>query len=188
MIDDGTNAGLPELSSSGLSADDEGYLNYSIDSVFDAFGFNLSVKDFLWNGGGNGIENANFSDTYATVEIFGADSVRLCVYDEFLQNLGCIQLRNAADTTSSPILAQAAEPFMLLYPNPAKDVLKIAFNPNDFNRFSLTDISGKMLLQGKIIKDINEQSLILNDLPAGIYVITLLGKDKKHTKQFIRRP
>jgi hypothetical protein len=70
MMDDGKNAGLPELSSSGLSADDEGYLNYTIDSIIAQIGLQnqIKVKDDLWNGGGSGIGNANFSDTYATVE------------------------------------------------------------------------------------------------------------------------
>ncbi|MFT7153803.1 MAG: alkaline phosphatase D, partial [Alteromonas macleodii] len=71
MVDDGTNAGLPELSASGLTSEDEGYLNHSLDSVIDLLGYTYGTIDSLWNGGGNGVDNNNFSDSYGTMEVFG---------------------------------------------------------------------------------------------------------------------
>ncbi len=90
MVDDGTNAGLPELSASGLTSEDEGYLNHSLDSVIDLIGYDYGTIDSLWNGGGNGVDNNNFSDSYGTMEVFGKDSMRLCAMDELGQEMGCI--------------------------------------------------------------------------------------------------
>lgn len=55
MLDDGRNAGLPEVSSSGWSAGNEGYLNNAIDSIAQMLNLPVRVEDVLWNGGGNGI-------------------------------------------------------------------------------------------------------------------------------------
>ena len=80
-LDDGTNAGIPELTASGLSAGDEGVINYYVDSIGSLIGYPL-VEEALWNGGGNGVSNLNFNDSYGTIEVFGKDSLRYCAFDE----------------------------------------------------------------------------------------------------------
>src|SRR5690606_20780874 len=95
--------------------------------VFRDFNIPTTVKGTLWNGGGSGIDNTNFSDNYATMEFFGNDSVKMCIIDEFLQVLACMTI-TSEKTTSTGAEIQAEKPFLLLYPNPSKDILKVKFH------------------------------------------------------------
>ena len=38
---------------SGLASEDEGFFNFSLDSVIDVLGYDYGVIDSLWNHGGN---------------------------------------------------------------------------------------------------------------------------------------
>jgi hypothetical protein len=128
MVDDGTNAGLPELSASGMSSNDEGYLNHMIDSVIQFVGLPLPIRDSVWNGGGNGVGNTNFSDSYGTLEFFGKDSLRMCAIDEFDQVMGCVTIYHSSTTLGGRAMISKGDEIMeLLYPNPARDRVRISF-------------------------------------------------------------
>ncbi|MDX2001116.1 MAG: alkaline phosphatase D family protein [Chitinophagales bacterium] len=192
-IDDGTNAGIPELNASGLAANDEGYAYYYIDSVSQAFGF-PSLKTSMWNGGGNGIDNRNFSDSYGTVEIFGNDSIRLCAKDEMDQTMGCITMRHSSKTSGMDTYYSRPEYLIrLLYPNPAKDRLEILLSDSHIlkkaDRCTLTDVNGRVI-QSFRSDDFNGKSLIIpvKDFAPGTYIITFESGNKKESRQFIRVP
>jgi alkaline phosphatase D len=72
-IDDGANAGLPEIMAGGLDIS-----NSMIVAVLELLGLRI------WNRGGQTtLVNGNFNDAYGRINVFGADSVRLEVVDEF---------------------------------------------------------------------------------------------------------
>ena len=190
MMDDGANAGLPELSSSGLSADDEGYLNYTIDSLFQQFGVGLSVKNDLWNGGGSGIENANFSDTYATMEFFGKDSVQMCIIDEFLQTLSCMTLynTNAGDTTASSVISTPESVFQLLYPNPARSTLQARFSKSGEAVCKIVDMNGRKVLPAYRIKQAQTVlNMDISSLPDGAYLFVYESDKNTVSRKFIKK-
>lgn len=190
MLDDGANAGLPELSSSGLSADDEGYLNYTIDSLAQMLNAPISVKQNLWNGGGSGIDNANFSDTYGTVEFFGKDSVKMCVIDEFLQTLGCLSIRNtrAGSTPVRPQIIASEDVFQLMYPNPARDVLQVRFNQTGDAVCRILNMSGQEM---SAARQVNAGDQFLNfpigHLPEGMYILSYESQKGIATRKFIKK-
>ncbi len=76
----------------------------------------------------------------------------------------------------------------MLYPNPAKDILfvQLPSNADDFQTLSIYNLLGSMLMQ------FNSQDLTSNptisigiqNLPAGLYLMELVGKDEKLTKKF----
>jgi hypothetical protein len=68
-IDDGRNSGLPELMAGALDQANSRFV-----LILQLFGYNI------WNGGG---QTENFNDAYGRVAVFGADSVRLEIIDEF---------------------------------------------------------------------------------------------------------
>ncbi len=121
MVDDGTNAGLPELSASGLASEDEGYLNYQLDSVIDLLGYSYGTIDSLWNGGGNGVGNSNFSDSYGTMEFFGRDSVMLCAMDESGATMGCVRIYHSSNPLGVGAVVAIQNQRFDVYPNPATD-------------------------------------------------------------------
>lgn len=71
-IDDGKNAGFPELMAGGLAQD-----NSKLASIIKN---NLHLN--LWNQGGQGIGNTNFKDAFGKVEVFGKEAVKLSAIDK----------------------------------------------------------------------------------------------------------
>ncbi len=72
-IDDGTNAGFPELMAGGLAQK-----NSKIASIIKN---NLQLN--LWNQGGQGINNSNFNDAFGKVSVNGNQSVTLSCVDKY---------------------------------------------------------------------------------------------------------
>ncbi|MBP9151481.1 MAG: alkaline phosphatase D family protein [Flavobacteriales bacterium] len=190
MVDDGTNAGLPELSASGLTSEDEGYMNFELDSVIDLIGYTYGTIDSLWNGGGNGVDNNNFSDSYGTMEVFGKDSMRLCAMDELGQEMGCIIIYHS----SSPMGIHSAkspseERLFLAYPNPSKDAIRVEFRngyaPSKNATMQLSSISGEtiQIWSGNQIQ--NQMSIDLSKLSAGNYTLTYLDENKMDTRKIV---
>ena len=71
-IDNGKNAGFPELMSANLAQE-----NTKLASIVTN---DLKMK--LWNEGGQGIHNNNFKDAFGKVEVFGKDSIRMSCIDK----------------------------------------------------------------------------------------------------------
>jgi phosphodiesterase/alkaline phosphatase D-like protein len=79
-IDDGTNAGLPELNASGLSVAGT-HLGYYMNLISRLVAY-PSAKTYLWNHGGGGLGNKNFKNQFGKVEVDANKQVRLSVVDE----------------------------------------------------------------------------------------------------------
>ncbi len=165
-IDDGTNAGIPELMASGLAAGDEGYANYYINQ-FTKFLLNKTVKEILWNMGGNGVDNENFADTYATLEVFGKDSLRLRVVDELDQILSSYTLYDG--TTGRG--ATPVREMTVVFPNPAKDRITVRFArvPQSHEVLTLTTADGTVVK--KVVGPQSVETLSLSGLAQGVYFL-----------------
>lgn len=177
MVDDGTNAGLPELSASGLTSEDEGYLNHELDSVIDLLGYTYGTIDSLWNGGGNGVDNENFSDSYGTMEVFGKDSMRLCAMDELGQEMGCIIIYHSSNPMGiRSSRSNSDERLFLAYPNPSKDAVRVEFknghSPSSDALLQLSDISGRTIQAWKGEKIYDRMIVDLSELSSGTYTLT----------------
>ena len=190
MVDDGTNAGLPELCASGLTSEDEGYLNHSLDSVIDLLGYTYGTIDSLWNGGGNGVDNNNFSDSYGTMEVFASDSMRLCAMDEMGQEMGCIVIYHS----SSPMgvgsaINKPTERLFLAFPNPSKESIRVEFrnghSPSNKAMMQLNSISGKTIQAWRGNQIRNQMTIELNELSAGNYTLTYLDDNKMDTRKIV---
>lgn len=111
-IDDGANAGLPEIMAGGLDI-----TNTKIVALLEFFGFPI------WNRGGQTLASLNFNNAYGRIRVFGADSVRLELVDEF----GKVLARHAVRNGSLPVevkspKSEIIEDFALSpnYPNPLR--------------------------------------------------------------------
>lgn len=80
VMDDGTNAGLPELNASGLSVDETNLAYYL--KLMGQWLFLYNFKKDIWNQGGNGIGNKNFKNAFGKIDIEGDKYVRLSIVDE----------------------------------------------------------------------------------------------------------
>lgn len=79
VMDDGRNAGLPEINASGLSVTGTELAYYL--KLIGAFTFNFRMKK-IWNQGGNGLGNKNLKNAFGKVRIVGTDHVELSIVDE----------------------------------------------------------------------------------------------------------
>ena len=73
---------------------------------------------------------------------------------------------------------------VLIYPNPARDIINIQVMPNVFHTYSIYNIGGQ------IIHDSEEISTTINvsSLPSGIYFIEFQTTEgQKHIQKFIKQ-
>jgi len=188
VIDDGRNAGIPELNASGLAAGDEAYLNFYIDSIVRTLG-NQSIREILWSVGGNVIDNRNFSDSYGTIEIFGDDSLRMCVVDELNETLACATIQHEKTTAAETKIWKANSLMNLIYPNPAKDVIHVLLNENieadKKDRIAVYDVNGRLIEAISILKNNEPIAINVANYNNGNYVIKYEGKKKTESKKIL---
>lgn len=79
-IDNGRNAGLPEINASGLSVTGT-HLGHYMDLVSKVVAY-PGLKKYLWNGGGGGLGNKNYKNQFGKIEVSGKNFVDLSVVDE----------------------------------------------------------------------------------------------------------
>lgn len=79
VMDDGTNAGLPEMNASGLSVSST-ELSYYLRVIGNVS--RLYDMDKLWNKGGNGLHNKNNRNAFGKVTIVGRKYVEMSIIDE----------------------------------------------------------------------------------------------------------
>lgn len=107
------------------------------------------------------------------------------VYNVGKAALGALQHFATADTTDLSTADCPPEKMLeslKIYPNPAKDLLHIEMinsNLKDFN-FTVTDLSGRTLLQSK-----NEKQINVSKLSSGVYLGTMTVEDQKVTKKIM---
>jgi hypothetical protein len=85
------------------------------------------VVDSLWNSGGNGLFNTNFLNGFGKVEVYGADSVTMCIIDEDNVTLSCMTVYS--DGTVSNNVGLISNGYLNgdwdVYPNPASSLFYV---------------------------------------------------------------
>lgn len=194
MLDDGSNSGIPEVSSSGWAAGNEGYLNKTIDDLFGSLGLPYTTRDFLWNGGGTGVANDYIGDSYATLEFFYQDSMRACIVDEFDQILSCMTILYEGERDSSGVptaISYIPElDFRLIYPNPARDRIHIQFGDAisraESVELTITGSDGRVY-QNYLVSDRTEQHIVqITDLAHGVYLLSLEVDGEAFSRRFVK--
>jgi len=79
-IDDGRNAGLPEINASGLSVTGT-HLGHYMDLMSKVVAY-PGLKKYAWNGGGGGLGNKNYKNQFGKIDINGKNFVQLNIVDE----------------------------------------------------------------------------------------------------------
>lgn len=74
---------------------------------------------------------------------------------------------------------------MNVYPNPTFDQVNIALKQHDQNfNVTLFDAQGKLVLQDRILKNTNNQTMDVSRLAAGTYILKVTSADAKHAATF----
>jgi len=166
-IDDGANAGLPEIMAGGLDI-----TNSRIVKLLDDF----AIK--IWNKGGQGLTTDEFNNAFGLVTVFGEDSVRLSLVDEFGNEFAA---HTVVRTVTGLELADASAPtgYALLqnFPNP--------FNPSTEIEFVLPVRARVRLTLYSLLGQ--EVAVLLDDVRnAGTHRLELGGADLASGTYFYR--
>jgi alkaline phosphatase D len=166
-IDDGANAGLPEIMAGGLDI-----TNSRIVAVLEFLGIRI------WNRGGQTLMSSNFNNAYGRINIFGADSVRLELVGEF----GGILARHVVRDGSLPVEVQSprsevVKSFALSsnYPNPLRVTAAEATTTLHYYLPSEAFVTASIYdLLGRSVRQLQKEKK-----PAGNYLLTWNGKDDR---------
>jgi hypothetical protein len=83
---------------------------------------------------------------------------------------------------------QQSDDILIIYPNPSKGIVNIAFSPDVKTEHYLVKVyttTGLQLLQKEVYRDWSEQTLDLSSLGKGVYIIRLEINHKVYIKQVI---
>jgi phosphodiesterase/alkaline phosphatase D-like protein len=177
VVDDGTNAGLPELNASGLSVADRSLSQQM--QLLSLFGL-PSLVDSLWNGGGNGLNGASLNNGFGKVEIYGRDSCRLSAVDKVGDVMGSVLLLHSS-LLSATNNAEAVLEWQVS-PVPSNDQITIRLgNPPFLADFQLVNEFGAVVRSGRMVG--GEYSISIDRLPAGVYALRIV----QGTRTAVRR-
>lgn len=195
VMDTGENSGLPELNASGLSvATTE--LAYQIAQYASILG-QPPITDSLWNAGGNGLYNENFKNAFGKIEVFGSDSVQMCIIDEDDVTLSCMTIYPDGKVTSIGELNPNQDLFeeswvANIFPNPNNGEMTVELN--DKIQFEDLDQVAVVSINGVVFKDIEVNpissasfQLSVKGLSSGTYYVILASKEGRFAyKSFVK--
>jgi phosphodiesterase/alkaline phosphatase D-like protein len=164
-IDDGTNAGLPEIMAGNLDI-----TNSKTVTLFESFGIKI------WNKGGHGITTTEFNDAFGKVSVYGSDSVNLSLIDEFGSLIAQhTVINNSVTSVANNNIAPTFE-LSQNYPNP--------FNPTTTINYTIPVVDANFASTTNNVKltvyDVlgREMSVLVNEKkPAGNYEIKFDGSE-----------
>jgi hypothetical protein len=113
------------------------------------------------------------------IVIHGSD-----VYVLFVEG-GFTVMKHSLNGTSSAVLdTDNSNKDFIIYPNPAKDLIRIDFKQNKAN-VSILDLSGKLVLQSKIDQENNEVNI--SALNPGLFIVQVQDENGILTKKLLKQ-
>ena len=134
---------------------------------------NLTYMAYQWSS--TSIDALN-----ASIMLVGFDS-ESCLTSESHKLTG-LPIRCLKEETSSIMENQDHLPIMV-FPNPANDLISIHCQKNTFHTVKLMDLNGRILLCGKIESD--EYSFNISHIPNGCYLIDFEGESATHHQKIM---
>lgn len=182
VVDDGTNAGLPELNASGLSVADRS-LSQQMQAL-TLLGL-PPLTDSLWNGGGNGLNGASLENGFGKVEVFGRDSCRLSAVDKTGEVMGSVLLLHSSLGTGMEN-GNANGPQFSVFPNPTDDLLNIRIDqPGKPASYFIVNSVGGVVRSGRLPD--GQAAISTEQMPTGSYRVVVTQGDAQSAQQVVVR-
>tara|TARA_Y100000385_G_scaffold11672_1_gene12043 strand:+ start:1473 stop:1949 length:477 start_codon:yes stop_codon:yes gene_type:complete len=144
--------------------------------IISITGFSQSISKQVIGPGGQTYENGNNKLSYTLGEV---------VVGAMTDEDGTYQLGNgyypSLDLTPLSIETPDLDLKIKVFPNPSKEVIFITHPTEQFFNLSISDVSGKQILQTVHQK---EQPLNVQTLTIGTYFITVTTKESKQTNTY----
>lgn len=159
-MDDGANAGIPEIVAGNLGQENS-KLFYLLDSLT---GGNAS---HYWNGGGQGLGNRNFRYAFGLLTFYGNDSCRMQLIDidhHVIAEQVLYANRHVGEENKIKI------PKCTVFPNPTRDFLWIVGEKS-------WEYAELVTLHGRVIAREVHPMIDVRDVPAGVYLLKVYCGD-----------
>lgn len=153
---------------------------------------NQYADPFQWLG------NRNYFDiTNSHIVLVGSDFRRDPNFDVIplvntMPSISVLKIDNdgwtpAGDWMNNISIDLANDSEFIIYPNPFTDYVEILFADSEFSytRFQIVDAMGRIIESGKL-SDLQHQTIELNDLRSGLYIITLSNDSDRSSQQIIK--
>jgi hypothetical protein len=166
-IDDGFNAGLPEIMAGGLEV-----TNSRIAALFAQFGLSI------WNRGGQGLSTQLFNNAFGKVTVFGRDSVLLQLVDEEGTVFAGHTVKNVPTYAGSAAPLPDGWELGNVYPNPFNGAATVSYS---IPRESVVQLAVYDLLGREVAVLVDERKgpgtyevrWDAPGLPSGVYICRL---------------
>lgn len=179
-IDDGENAGLPEIMAGGLEI-----TNSKIAATFEQFGVSI------WNQGGQGLSTPEFNNAFGKVTVFEADSVQLELIDEFGTKFAGYTLVNGGVTSTGEYDAVVNEyELRQNYPNPFNPATTIAYSIPEAGQvtlkvFNMLGQEVTTLVNQEVTAGSHQVKFDASNLASGIYFYQIKAGNFVQTKKLM---
>ncbi|TRX71165.1 discoidin domain-containing protein [Carboxylicivirga sp. M1479] len=158
-----------------LSSDEDGFVveQYVDDAFMPIYTSGQDITTFK-------LKNTNSEDTY-WFRVKAFNEAGHSSYSDTL-TIGTGKLENVG------IYDLIAKDDFKVYPNPVENVLNINYSLNNlFSEWRLLDMSGRVMRNGTISRDVNKITLQVPNIQTGVYVIQLSGENGAVSKQIIKK-
>jgi hypothetical protein len=166
-MDDGTNAGLPEIMAGGLDI-----ANSRLAAGFASLGMNI------WNKGGQGLTTPLFNNAFGKVTVFGTDSVLLELVDEEETVFASHTIRDAKTSVSEGSRLPSGFALYQNYPNPFNPETVVGSQlpvPSDV-KLAIYDLLGRevaVLVNERRAAGSYQDTFLASGLASGTYICRL---------------
>lgn len=170
-LDDGTNAGLPEIMAGGLDI-----TNSKIISIMKHFGVEI------WNRGGQGLSTDAFNNAFGKVTVNGEQSVTLELIDEFGDTFAAHTITNAMTSREETLPPESVQ-LRPVFPNPSHSIIHLAYSvqrPSSVT-MRIVDVFGReRIRRERFVQSTgwNEERIAVNEMPSGVYLIQFATSGK----------
>ncbi len=179
-MDDGVNAGLPEIMAGGLD----------IPNSMEAW-FLAALGLPIWNRGGQGLSTPAFDNAFGKVTVFGEDSVRLALVDENgIQFASYILSNGVTGIAERAAAVPGAYRLEQNYPNPFNPATTIAYEvPGETHvRLAVYDLLGRevsVLVDERQEAGRHAATFDARTLASGVYVYRLTAGGYRSSRKML---
>ena len=134
---------------------------------------NKSPENITLVGGGEDSSVKTYVDPRGTA---GTSIVNYCFYNVSKTDSACLLL--TYDATATGIVNNSHLKFVKVFPNPAKDILKLAFNTEKVynnSEIQISDLNGRIVYTEAVDTKDGLIAINIEKLPQGIYICNLVG-------------
>ena len=193
-IDDGQNAGFPELMAGNLRQTNSrlAWLMANAGPLISTFcpQANIHQSFAIWNAGGQGLGNTNYNDAYGRIEVFGDDSVRLSIVDVNGTRIASLTLRNDSLSTLPEAVGRTTFVPITVSWDPSQEtaVVQVRSNFSEPTTLLLTDLLGRILTTQDLppMQAGQELRLPMKSFTPGLYFIVLQATNRVWSYHLVR--